>query len=135
MAATNRRWLREMLTYGCFTLPGACFPLASLYLARLYQGYPLRIADVVADGGILAVAIGLYADALSRMINATKWPELRIVFGGFASSAMLFATLFYGFRYMRRATNSVVFVDLCVVVFIVAVVIASFCRFLPEDNR
>ena len=135
MAETNRRWRREMLTYLCFTLPGAFFPIGCLWAARAYQGYPLRTVDVVADGGILAIAIGLYADAFARIINSgTRWLELKIVLGGCTTVAMAGGSFFYGLRYVRGATNSVVFLDLCVLVFIVSVVIATFCRFFPEDN-
>jgi hypothetical protein len=107
MAAANKRWRREMLTYFCFTLLYAVWPIGMIYLN-----------------------IG----AVSRLTNATKWPELKIVFVGLASLAMLCGSFFYGLRYVRGATNSVVFLDLCVLVFIVSVVIATFCRFLPEDN-
>jgi hypothetical protein len=134
MAAANNRWRREMLTYFCFTLLYAVWPIGMIYVLRAVQGHALRLADVVADGGILTVAMGLNIGAVSRLTNATKWPELKIVFVGLASLAMLCGSFFYGLRYVRGATNSVVFLDLCVLVFVVSVVIATFCRFLPEDN-
>jgi hypothetical protein len=137
MAAANNRWRREMLTYFCFTLPSATAPIGFLYVAkRVIDGSPLTIPGLVADGGILTIAIGLNASALSRLMwSGTKWLELKVVFASLASLAMLFGSYFYGMRYVHRATDSVVFVDLCLLVSIVSTGIATFCRFLPEDDQ
>lgn len=135
MAAANKHWRREMLAYFCFTLPGALFPIGCLYVARVDQGYPFRIVDVAAESTILAIAIGLYMDAVSTLFKSgPKWFEIKFMLAGFAAIAMTSASFFYGLRYMRGTTNSVVYVHESIVVFIVSIVIATFCRFLPEDN-
>jgi len=136
MAAANNRWRMEIVTYFCFTLPYALTPIGFIYVVRMVDGSPpLNIPGLVADGGILTIAIGLNAGAISRLIRSETWPELRIAIAGFTSLVMLFGSLFYGLRYARGAANSAVFVDLSVVIFIVSVVIATFSRFLPEDKR
>lgn len=135
MVERNKRWLTEMLTYFCFTFLHALWPIGMMFAARAVQGYPLRIADVVADGGILTVATGLNIGAVSRLIKITKWVELRILFGGLATVTLLSGSFFYGLRYFRGATSSIVFVKLCIPVFIVSLVIATFCRFIPEDDQ
>lgn len=79
MAAANKHWRREMLAYFCFTLPGALFPIGCLYVARVDQGYPFRIVDVAAESTILAIAIGLYMDAVSTLFKSgPKWFEIKI---------------------------------------------------------
>jgi hypothetical protein len=135
MAEKNKRWRREMMIYVCYTLPYAFWPAGIIYALHAIQGHPFRIADVVADGGILTTAIGLNMGSVWRLSNDTKWLELKIAFAGLSSFAMLSGSFFYGYRYVHGATSSVVFVDLCVLVFIVSVAIATFCRLLPEDNQ
>jgi hypothetical protein len=135
MAAANYRWGREMLTYFCFTLPYAGWPVGMMYLLHRFQIYPFTWPVVVADGGILSIAIGLNAAAVRRLIMSEhKWLELKIVLAGFATIAMTSASFFYGLRYFHGVINSVDFVHLALLVCIVSIVIGTFCRFFPEDN-
>jgi hypothetical protein len=136
MAAANRRWLKEILTYVCYTLLYAFFPIACLFLVRSVQGSSFNIPVLVADGGIFAIAIGLNAGAFGRLIsNDTKWPEVKIVLAAFASLAMACGSFLYALRYVRGALDSALFVDLSFLVFIVSILIVLFCRLLPEDDR
>ena len=124
-----------MLTYFCYTLLHALWPIGCMWAVRVIEGNPLRPADLVADGGILIVATGLNLGAVLRLINMTRWVELRIVFVGLATLTMMSGSFFYGLRYFRDAASSVAFVHMCILVFIVSLVIAIFCQFLPEDNQ
>lgn len=108
MADRNKRWLIEMLTYFCFTLWYALWPIGCMYAVRAVEGSSLRVADLVADGGILTVAMGLNVVAVARLVRITKWVALRIPFAGLASLTMLSGSFFYGLRYFRGATNSTV---------------------------
>jgi len=117
MAVANKRWLREILTYVCFTLLYALFPIGCLCLVRSVQGSSFNIPVLVADGGILSIAMFLNAGAFSHLIaEKTKWPEVKIVL---AASAL----------------DSTLFVDVCFLVFIASIVIGFFCRLVPEDER
>jgi hypothetical protein len=136
MAAVNRRWLKELLTYVCYTLPFAFLPIGFLYVLRKFNGGTLTIPGMVTDGGILTIAITLGADALLRLLlSDSRWRELKIVLAALACWAMTFGSFFYALRSISRATTSVVFIDLCLLVLVVSLTVGAFCRFLPEDDR
>lgn len=137
MAVPNKRWRIEMWTFLCFTLVWAFYPIGYVYAIRQFvQRVPFNWTAVVADGGILTVAIGLSFGSMARLQKSNhKWVELEIVLMAFDAIAMLGGSFFLAFRYVDGAINSTAFVDLCLLVFIVSLLIAIFCQLLPEDDE
>lgn len=137
MAAANKRWRREFVRYVAYTLPFAFFPIVFLYFARrLIKGDTLTPAELVADGGILTVPITLAVDSLFRLLASDRrWYEFKMVLASLSAWTIALGSFFYAFRWYSGTTNSVVFVDLCFLVVFVSIILAAFCRFLPEDDR
>lgn len=136
MAAANRRWRREFVRYVLCTLPFAFFPIVFLYVAHLVvNGEKLTRSEMVADGGILTVAVTLACDSLFRLLASDRrWYEFKMVLVSLASWAIGLGSFFYAFRWVSKSTTSVVFVDLCFLVLVVSIIIAGFCRLLPEED-
>jgi len=123
------------MTFFCFTLPYALFPVGMMWAVNKFEHSPFTLRAMAVDGGILAVAIGLNAAAVKRLVaNDSKWPELKIPLAGFASMTMMCAGSFYGLRYVRGIINSADFANMCVVLLIVTIVISTFCMFFPEET-
>jgi hypothetical protein len=135
MAEVNRHWRREFLRYATCTLPSAFFPIVALYVMRLVSnGKFLTRSELVADGGVLSIAIALAADALFRLLETDRrWYEFKMVLVSLTVWTIALGSLFYGCRRASGNANSVVFVDLCFLVVAVSVILAGFCRFLPEE--
>jgi hypothetical protein len=136
MAAVNRHWRREFLRYVCCTLPAAFYPIVFLYAARLVtKGKMLTRSELVADGGVLSIAIALAVDALFRLLASNRqWYEFKMVLASFTVWTIGLGSFFYAFRWANGTANSVVFFDLCFLVIAVSIILAGFCRFLPEDD-
>src|SRR5690348_3781857 len=128
MAAVNRHWRRDSVRYVCCTLPFAVYPIVFLAVARrVFRGETLTHTDLVADGGILTIAITLAFDSLLRLMASNRrWNEFKTVLLSLAAWAMGLGSFFYAFRWYSRTTTSVVFVDLCFLVLTISIVIAGF---------
>lgn len=136
MAAINRRWRRELLTYVCFTLPFAFSPIGFLWVAHRVFNKTLTPSGLVADGGILSIAIALAADALMRILAVgRRWFEFRLVLAALAAWAIGLGSYFYALRLIDGSVGSLVFIDLCFLVLVVCILLAGFCRFLEEDDQ
>ncbi len=135
MATVNRHWRREFVRYVCWTLPFAFCPIEFLWVVRRVFNETLTRSGLVTDGGILCVAIGLAADALLRLLASNrKWFDFKMVLAALAAWAIGSGSYFYSLRLIDRSANSVVFIDLCFLVLIVSIVLAGFCRLLPEED-
>ena len=90
--------------------------------------------ELVANGGVLIIAITMATETLSRLIaSGKKWLDMKIVAGACSTGAIIVGSLFYALRYARQPTNSVLFVDLCVIVLLVSIATSTFSKFLPEE--
>jgi hypothetical protein len=137
MAAVNRRWRREFVRYVCCTLPFAFFPVVLLYITRrVVNGDALTYSELVADGGVLSVAITLAVDSLFRLLASDRrWYELKLILASLTAWTIALGSFFYACRWIGGTVNSGVFVDLCLLVVVVSIILAGFCQFLPEDDR
>lgn len=136
MAAVNRHWRREFVRYATLALPSAFFPIAFLYAFRLISaGEMLKPSELVADGGVLSIAITLAVDAHFRLLATNRrWYEFKMALSSMTIWTIAFGSFFYACRWINGAVNSVVFIDLCFLVIAVSIILAGFCRLLPEED-
>jgi hypothetical protein len=118
-----------------FALPFSFFPIVAYYLMRTAEGLYPTIPDLATDGGVLTIAISLAAEALSRLIaSGKKWREVKLVAAASSAWVIVCGSMFYALRYAHRPTNSVFVVRLCILLIVVGLTNATFCRFLPEED-
>jgi hypothetical protein len=135
-AEGHAQWRAELSIYLCFTVSFSFFPIVCLYLVRASYGYYSTLPELAADGGILTIAISLAADALSRLVaSGSKWHELKVIAAACSAWVIGCGSLLYALRHVGGVTNSTLFGDLGFLILIASVGLATFCRFLPEDNR
>jgi hypothetical protein len=106
MAAANRHWRREFVRYVSCTLP-------SLYAMRLvFKGETPTRSELVADGGVLSIAITLAVDALFRLLASDRrWYEFKMVLVSITVWTVGLGSFFYACRWINGTVNSVVFID------------------------
>lgn len=136
MAAVNNRWRKEFVRYVSCTLPSAFFPIVLLDAVHLVsKGETLTRSQLVTDGGILSIAIALAVNALFRLLACDRrWFEFKMVLASLTVWTIGLGSFFYACRWINGTANSLVFADLCFLVVTVSIVLAGFCRFLPEDD-
>jgi len=131
----HNRWRLELVCYLCFTVPFSFLPIGILYGIRMSDGYYLTLPEIVADGGVLTIAISLAAEALAHLVaSGTKWREVKAFAAAFSAWVIGWASAFYALRQAHGPKNLVFFVDVALALLIASIVVATTCRLLPEDN-